>query len=123
MPDPWMPKVVAVGGVPVDERMPEDLNDFEEPCPECGAPPGMPHDPGCPVAEEMGPDPDRAYDARVDREPRYEANGFDKFMDSTLIMEQKKKTVDADTVSPQRRLARNYQEHPLGKIRMGGRRG
>ena len=31
----------------------------EEACPECGAPLGMPCEPGCPNAEEAGPDPDR----------------------------------------------------------------
>lgn len=51
-----------------------------------------------------------------------ESTDFDKFMDSTLIMEQKKKTVDASKTSPQRLLARGYQEHPLGKIRIGGPR-
>lgn len=54
--------------------------------------------------------------------PQHENTEFDKFMDSTLLKEGKKLTQDASTVSPQRRLARNYQEHPLGRVKMGAKR-
>ncbi len=41
----------------------------EAPCEHCGAPLGMPCEPGCPNAEELGPDPDR-YCEGVVREGR-----------------------------------------------------
>jgi len=88
--------------------MPPELGDN---CPECGAPPDMPHDPRCPNAEQMEPDPDRYR----------EATDFDRFMDVTLFKESKSHGVDAKKPSPQRLIARKYQEHPLGKIRIGGK--
>ena len=84
-------------------------------CPECGAPPGLPCDPGCPNAETLGPDPDRK------RHEESVSHDFDKFMASTLIKESRALCKSAP-VSPQRQLARNYQEHPLGKIKLGGKR-
>lgn len=45
-------------------------------------------------------------------------SSFDKFMDATLIKETHQRKVDAK-VSPQRQIARGYQEHPLGRVRMG----
>lgn len=76
-------------------------------------------------AEEEQAREDYEADMRMDlsREEGYsEATNFDKFMDSTLLTEQKRKTQDEAQVSPQRRIARGYQEHPLGKVRVGGRR-
>ena len=91
-------------------------------CPECGEElnefPGGGHDPDCTYVR----DADANRQVVHVREPRHEGINFDKFMDRTLIAESKRKTLD-EKVSPQRQLARNYQEHPLGKVRMGGRRG
>jgi hypothetical protein len=87
----------------------------EEGCAECGAPLGTPCADGCPSAsaDRHEADPDR-YREGVD------AMDFDKFMDATLLKETRQATHDVKEVSPQRRLARNYQEHPLGKIRFNG---
>jgi len=89
------------------------VEDLEGGCPECGAPPGMECDPECPHAEPMGPDPDR-YRESV-------SHDFDKFMDTTLLKEERARTVDAKLLTPQRTLARRRQENPLGKIKVGGR--
>lgn len=78
-----------------------------ESCEHCGAPEGMPCDLRCPNAERDDPMHQR------------EAFSFDKFMHSTLVKEGKERTRDAETVSPQRRLARSYQEHPLARVRVG----
>jgi hypothetical protein len=50
-----------------------------------------------------------------------EGLSFDKFMDRTLLNESKRKTVSESKVHPMRSLQRGYQEHPLGKIRIGGK--
>ncbi len=44
-------------------------------------------------------------------------------MDATLIAESRRRSLDAQTITPQRQLARSYREHPLGRIRMGTRHG
>lgn len=44
--------------------------------------------------------------------------GFDRFMDATLIKETHQRKAHA-ALSPQRQLARGYQEHPLGRVRIG----
>ena len=78
--------------------------------------------PGCPNANPEDADtrdPDRAWDTRYEGA----STEFDKFMDATLLKETRQATHDVKVVSPQRLLARNYQEHPLGKIRIGGPRG
>jgi hypothetical protein len=48
-----------------------------------------------------------------------EGLSFDKFMDATLIAEAKTQGEPARQIHPQRQLARSYQEHPLGKTRIG----
>ena len=56
-------------------------------------------------------------------EPRHEeANDFDKFMDVTLLKETRQATHDVEGVHPQRRVARKYQENPLGRITYGAKR-
>ena len=92
----------------IDGECPE-CGHTDEACPECGAPPGMPCDPGCPNAE--------AHDHGV-----HECTQFDRFMDVALVKEARSRGVDAEAPSPQRRLARSYQEHPLGRVRVGARR-
>lgn len=49
-------------------------------------------------------------------------NDFDKFMDVTLISEARTHGTTDNAASPQRRLARSYQENPLGRIKFGGKR-
>lgn len=111
------------------EMVPEDEFGGEE-CPECGAPPGEPHDPRCPLAvdDEDPRDPDRAYDARVDREPRMEgvikeSTEFDKFMDKIVVDERRRQQVDRPETNPQRLIAKRYQDRPMNKTRFtrGGR--
>jgi len=91
--DEWTcPKCVAAGG--------EGL------CPHCDAMFDEPHGEECPFYDEE------------DAANYSEGVSFDKFMDRTLLSESKRKTVD-EKLSPQRQLARNYQENPLGKTRIG----
>jgi hypothetical protein len=97
----------------------------EAPCEHCGAPLGMPCEPGCPNEVPMEPDPDRAYDARVDvqREGK-EMTEFDKFMDRTVIDERQRVRVDRkEENNPQRQRAARYQDRPMNKTRFvrGGR--
>jgi len=105
----------------VDEY-PED-DEEEASCEYCGAPLGMPCEPGCPNEEDPR-DPDRAYDARVDQfEGKEPMSEFDKFMDRTLIDEKQRQRVDAHENNPQRRIAAKYQDRPMNKTRFtrGGR--
>jgi len=55
-------------------------------------------------------------------EVQSESADFDKFMDVTLLKESCLHTHNAKTVSPQRQMARNYQENPLGRITYGAKR-
>ena len=55
-------------------------------------------------------------------EVQSESTDFDKFMHVTLLKESCLHTQNAKIVSPQRQMARNYQENPLGRIRMGAKR-
>lgn len=90
-----------------DEKCPffeHDVDPMEGGCDTCGAPPGMPCDPRCTSTKQHD-----------------EGFSFDKFMAGTLLKESHKRTVHAKNDSPQRQLARNYQEHPNGKTRMGGK--
>lgn len=104
----------------------------------CGAKSGMMHDMGCPAGDERGLGETVEHDPLIepgaknhpedcecpvcnDRGPTKESFSFDKFMTGTLLKEGREKKVDATEVSPQRRIARNYQERPLGRIRMGKR--
>lgn len=48
-----------------------------------------------------------------------ESYGFDKFMDSILISENKRKTIKCASDSPQRERARRNQERPLGRTFFG----
>ena len=96
----------------------------EEPCPECGAPVGQPHDPMCPFEDQGDPrDPDRAYDARVDRqvEGKEEMVEFDKFMDRIVIDEKQRQRIDRPENNPQRQRAAKYQDRPMNKTRWGGK--
>jgi hypothetical protein len=106
------------------DMVPEDEFGGDE-CPECGAPPGQPHDPLCPIGieEEGDPrDPDRAYDSRVDREPYAESTEFDKFMDRVILDEGRKRLIDRPEVNPQRQRAARYQDRPMNKTRFNGGR-
>lgn len=47
-----------------------------------------------------------------------ETSSFDRFMRQTLLVENGRKRIDAPEASPQRKLARSYQEHPLGRTRI-----
>ena len=114
----------------------------EAPCEHCGAPLGMPCEPGCPNEEEpMEPDPDRAYDSRMDRQMddrhfgrddvQYEGvvregremSEFDKFMDRIVVDEKQRERIDAPENNPQRQRASKYQDRPMNKTRFvrGGR--
>jgi hypothetical protein len=101
----------------------DDADEASQPCPECGEElnefPGGGHYPDCTYVRDNDPD---LHVIHV-REPQHEGVCFDKFMDRTLLAEHRLQTVDAKAPSPQRRIARGYQEHPLGKVRMGVRRG
>ena len=107
-----------------------DVGVEEEPCPECGAPAGEPHDPMCPNAEHEDPrDPDRAHDARVDREPGgmidhlpEGVTEFDKFMDRIVLDEHKQRKTDPKNENNvQRARAARIQDRPGNKTRWGGR--
>lgn len=113
---------------------PMDLNldigiEEEEPCPECGAPVGQPHDPMCPFEDQVDPrDPDRAHDARVDvqlegrqREGTEEPSDFDKFMDRIVVDEKQRQRIDRPENNPQRQRAARIQDRPMNKTRWGGR--
>ena len=85
-------------------------------CPECAAPLGAPHDPGCPMDDSAEPDPDRF------REGVQEGAGFDKFMDRIVLQERRTQKVDGKENNPARMIAGNYQERPLGRTRYGVKR-
>ena len=92
-------------------------------CEECGSMVTRDAD-TCPECNTPVPEtPDEEEEVHVVPHVQHESFGFDKFMDQTLLKETRSKTVDSKTVSPQRRLARNYQEHPLGKTKAGIIRG
>src|SRR5579863_3034550 len=123
-----------LGGGGMLGNLPEPA-EGEEPCPECGAPLGEPHDPRCPMAEEEGPDPDRWHDSRVDREMDDKFFGrddegvvregkeepaqvteFDKFMDRTLIDERRATKVNPKAENNvQRQRAARIQDRPMNK--------
>jgi len=121
--------------------------DMFDGCPMCGSPmlPGEEvyveknADPVCPACAEdyqgmtpsaNEPDPDRAYDARVDRgrfgeghvNESAEISEFDKFMDRIVLDEVKQKKVDPKVENnPQRQRAARIQDRPGNKTRWGGR--
>ena len=120
--------------------------DMFDGCPMCGGPmaPGEEvfveknADPVCPsCAEEYEtmmpaanePDPDRAYDARVDRgrfgeglvKESTEISEFDKFMDRIVLDEHQKQKVEKAETNPQRARAARVQDRPGNKTRWGGR--
>ena len=117
-------------GIPFDEVDAGPTEGEDGSCPECGAPPGETCSRGCPYGEEEeGPDPDRAWDSRADKDPvwknpayddQFEGAGFDKFMDRIIKEERAPRGVQVLADSPLRGRARGYQERPLGKIRMNG---
>lgn len=78
-----------------------------EVCPVCGAFGGA-HELGCPHEDGST--------------AQNESTEFDKFMQSTLLKEQRERKIDETVVSPQRKIIRGYQERPLGRTRFGGRR-
>jgi len=49
--------------------------------------------------------------------PKTESTQFDKFMDRAALDEARTRKVDLPENNPMRRLAKNYQERPLGRIR------
>jgi hypothetical protein len=106
--------------------MPPTDEEGEASCDYCGAPFGMPHEVGC-HEEEDPRDPDREYDARVDRQAEgrvLETDGFDKFMDRIVGDEKQRAKADPKAENnPQRQIASRYQDRPMNKTRWGGHRG
>lgn len=105
-------------GQAIDDDMPEMSMEASDDasCPICGAPHGEQHDPGCPEEDKHEPDPDRF------RESAHENVGFDKFMNRIILQERRTQKVDGKENNPQRLIAGNYQERPLGRIRYGVKR-
>jgi len=95
-----------LGPYPCDDCNGTGTKSSNEACQGCNAQVGEHCDPECSIHGAEHPD-------RMG-----EGVSFDKFMDRTLLSESKRKTVD-EKLSPQRQLARNYQENPLGKTRIG----
>ena len=99
-------------GAPEGEECDPDCHSREAECPVCHAPDGVACD--CRDAART----DLEYDRRMEG-----SRDFNKFMDRILVEEKRpegKVTVLND--SPQRQLAARYQERPMGRTRMGGKR-
>jgi hypothetical protein len=117
MEDHMCPQCGAHPGEECDCTGGDEIDDM---CPECGENlnefPGG-HDPDCTYVRDTGAP---AKEVELTPNIQHESiGGFDKFMDRTLLAEGKRKTLN-EKLSPQRQLARNYQEHPLGKTRING---